>query len=73
MMTARKIFGSANDGRVRSHDPRVARIAALETELEKLSDEQLRARTDQFRKQVAEGKGLDGVPRHRPDPTRQET
>ena len=56
---ARKFFGSANDRRVKQYRPRVDAINALEPELEKLSDDQLRARTDQFRKEVADGKGLD--------------
>src|SRR5262245_38783205 len=56
---ARKIFGSSNERRIKAYQPRVAAINALEKELEKLSDEQLRARTDQFRKQYAEGTSLD--------------
>jgi len=56
---ARKIFGSANDRRVRAYQPRVDQINALEPELAKLSDDALRARTDEFRKQVADGKPLD--------------
>jgi preprotein translocase subunit SecA len=47
---ARKLFGSSNDRRVRSHHPRVAEINALEKELEALSDDELRARTEQFKK-----------------------
>ncbi len=58
---ARKLFGTANDRRVRAYQPKVAAINALEPELEKLSDEQLRARTDEFRKQVADGASLDDV------------
>ncbi|WP_350335425.1 preprotein translocase subunit SecA [Coralliovum pocilloporae] len=58
---ARKIFGSANDRRVKSYSPRIAQINALEAELEKLSDEQLRARTDEFRKQLADGATLDSL------------
>ena len=46
---ARKLFGSANDRRVRKYQPRVDAINALEKELEKLSDEALRARTEAFR------------------------
>ncbi len=56
---ARKIFGSANDRRVRAYQPRVDQINALEPELAKLSDEALRARTEEFRKQAAAGKPLD--------------
>jgi preprotein translocase subunit SecA len=58
---ARKIFGSANDRRVKGLRPRVEEINALETELEALSDEQLRARTDDFRRQVADGTSLDDL------------
>jgi preprotein translocase subunit SecA len=46
---ARKLFGSANERRIRSYQPRVAEINALEKELEALSDEALRARTDAFK------------------------
>jgi preprotein translocase subunit SecA len=58
---ARKIFGSANDRRLRTYDPKVAAINALEPELEALSDEALRARTDEFRRQVAAGASLDDL------------
>jgi preprotein translocase subunit SecA len=58
---ARKLFGSANDRRIKSYQPRVAAINALEKELEALSDEALRARTGDFRKQLAEGKELDDI------------
>src|SRR5476651_1293872 len=58
---ARKLFGSANERRIRSYQPRVAEINALEQELEALSDEALRGRTDTFKKQVAEGASLDDI------------
>jgi preprotein translocase subunit SecA len=58
---ARKLFGSANDRRIRSYRPRVEEINALEKELEQLSDEALRARTDMFKKQIAEGQTLDNI------------
>ena len=58
---ARKLFGSANERRIRSYLPRVAEINALEKELEALSDEALRARTDEFKKQVADGASLDDI------------
>ena len=50
---AKKIFGSANDRRLKTYDARVAAINALEPEVAALSDEQLRARTDEFRAQLA--------------------
>src|SRR5471032_2217013 len=58
---ARKLFGSANERRIRSYQPRVAEINALEPELEALSDEALRGRTDAFKKQIAEGVSLDDI------------
>src|SRR6266496_2611245 len=58
---ARKLFGTSNERRIKSYLPRVAQINALEKQLEGLSDEALRARTDAFKKQVAEGASLDDV------------
>src|SRR6201987_647002 len=58
---ARKLFGSSNDRRVRKYQPRVDEINELEPELVKLSDDELRARTEAFKKQVADGASLDDV------------
>jgi preprotein translocase subunit SecA len=58
---ARKLFGSSNDRRVRKYQPRVDEINELEPELIKLSDDQLRARTGEFKKQLAEGASLDDI------------
>ena len=60
-VVARKLFGSANDRRIRKYQPRVDAINALEPELVKLTDDQLRARTEQFKKELAEGKTLDDI------------
>ena len=57
----RKFFGSSNDRRVRKYQPRVDAINELEAELSKLSDEELRARTAQLKKEVAEGTSLDDL------------
>ena len=58
---ARKLFGTSNDRRIRQYRSRVDAINALEPELEKLSDEELRGRTAEFKKQLAEGKTLDDI------------
>jgi preprotein translocase subunit SecA len=58
---AKKIFGSVNDRRLKSYRPKVAAINAMEAELEALSDEQLRARTDEFKAQLAAGRTLDDI------------
>ncbi|ABD05241.1 protein translocase subunit secA [Rhodopseudomonas palustris HaA2] len=58
---ARKLFGSSNDRRIKAYQARVAAINALEPEVAALSDEALRARTDEFRAQLAAGKTLDDL------------
>jgi preprotein translocase subunit SecA len=58
---ARKIFGSSNDRRIKGLRPRAAEINALEAETQALSDEALRGRTDEFRKQIAAGAKLDDL------------
>ncbi|GEO86344.1 MULTISPECIES: preprotein translocase subunit SecA [Alphaproteobacteria] len=58
---ARKLFGSANERRVRSYQPKVAAINALEESMKALSDEALAGKTQEFRKQLAEGKKLDDL------------
>jgi preprotein translocase subunit SecA len=59
---AKSIFGSANDRRLKGYRPKVAAINAMEKELEGLSDEALRARTETFRGEIASGaKSLDDL------------
>jgi len=58
---AKKIFGSSNERRVKSLRPKVAAVNALEDEMRALSDDELRARTDQFRADLANGAKLDDI------------
>jgi preprotein translocase subunit SecA len=58
---AKAIFGTSNDRQVKKYLPRVEAINALEPELAKLSDAQLRDRTAAFRAELAAGKTLDDV------------
>ncbi|MFZ3358628.1 MAG: preprotein translocase subunit SecA [Xanthobacteraceae bacterium] len=58
---ARKLFGSSNDRRIRAYRSRVDEINALEKELEALTDEALRGRTEEFKKQLAAGRTLDDI------------
>jgi len=58
---AKKIFGTANDRRLKGYRPKVAAINALEPEIQKLSDDELAARTVQFREELAAGKSLDDL------------
>ena len=56
-----KVFGSSNDRRLKRYRPIVAAINALEPEFLALSDEALRAKTQQFRAELANGKKLDDL------------
>ena len=58
---ARKFFGSANERQIKGYRPRVDAINALEPEMKALSDDALRERTAEFRKQLADGKTLDDI------------
>src|SRR5665213_1262610 len=58
---ARKIFGSANDRRIKGYLPKIDAINAMEGELTGLSDEALRARTADFRAQLAAGTDLEDL------------
>ncbi len=52
---ARKVFGTPNDRKVKSVRPLVAQINALEPEFAALSDDGLKAKTEEFKKRVQEG------------------
>ena len=59
---ASKFFGSSNERRIKAYRPRVEAINALEAEVSELSDDDLRARTEVFRAQIASGeKTLDDL------------
>jgi preprotein translocase subunit SecA len=55
---AAKLFGSANDRKIKAYRPTVDAINALEPELEQLTDAELKARTEAFRAQLVEGATL---------------
>lgn len=57
----RNFFGNLNERKLKPYAKRVERINALEPEFEKLTDEQLRAKTDFFKQQYAEGQSLDDL------------
>src|SRR5437764_1099050 len=58
---ARRLFGSANDRYVKSLGPIVSAINELEPQLEAMSDDELRARTQHFKQQLADGTELDDI------------
>ena len=56
-----KVFGTANERELKRLTPTVAQINALEPATRALSDEQLRARTAEFRQRVSAGETLDEI------------
>ena len=58
---AGKVFGTANERKLKKYPSIVVQINALEPEVEKLSDEALRARTEAFRKRVKDGTPLEDL------------
>ncbi|MDP1656129.1 MAG: preprotein translocase subunit SecA [Hylemonella sp.] len=56
-----KIFGSRNDRLLKQYRTVVARINALEPQFEKLNDDELRGKTQEFRDRVAKGEALDAL------------
>ena len=55
------LFKSYSEKEVKRVQPIVNKINSLEPEMEKLSDAELRAKTDYFKKQLADGKTLDDI------------
>ena len=57
----KKIFGSANDRKVKAIRPLVEKINALESEFEVLTDEELIAKTREFAERANNGESLDDL------------
>lgn len=55
------IFGTKNDREVKRMRKTVVKINALEPQYEKLSDEELRGKTEEFKKRLANGETLDDI------------
>ncbi|CAN5416089.1 preprotein translocase subunit SecA [soil metagenome] len=58
---AKKFFGSSNERKVKAMSAKVARINALEPEYAALSDEALKAKTEEFKGRLAQGESLDDL------------
>ena len=56
-----KIFKSYSEKEVNRVMPIVEKINSLEEEISKLTDEQLKNKTNEFKKQLEEGKTLDDI------------
>ncbi|WP_100656581.1 preprotein translocase subunit SecA [Alteromonas flava] len=58
---AKKIFGSRNDRLLKKMSKTVDAINGLEADLEQLSDEQLKAKTGEFKQRIEQGEALDAL------------
>ncbi len=58
---ARAIFGTANDRSLKAYQRRVPQVNALEPAMQALSDDELRAKTAEFRARLADGASLDDL------------
>ncbi len=56
-----KVFGSQHERDVKKMLPMVASINGIEPEIQALSDDQLRAKTDEFRTRLSQGETLDDL------------
>ena len=56
-----KIFGSRNERLLKGYQRKVDDISALENSFRALSDEQLRAKTDEFRRRLKEGESIEDI------------
>src|SRR5258706_3280096 len=56
-----KVIGTQNEREIKRLRPLVAEISALEPQIQALTDDQLRGRTVEFRKRVADGESLDDL------------
>ena len=56
-----KIFGSSNGRSLKRIEPIVNKIESYDETMQKLSDEQLKAKTDEFKKRLKEGETLDDI------------
>ena len=57
----KRLFGSSNERRLKGYRPKIAAINALEPQFEALSDEALKAKTAEFRAELAAGAALDSL------------
>ncbi len=61
MLDLKKLFGSSNDRKVKTMMSKVAAINAMEPQMAAMSDDALRAKTDEFKGRVAAGETLESL------------
>ena len=58
---AKKIFGTPNDRKIKAVRPLVQKINDLEPSFEALSDDEIKTKTDEFKKRISDGEALDAI------------
>ena len=61
MSIIEKVFGTHSDRELKRIEPIVKKIESYRDEMGKLTDEELRGRTAEFKRRVAEGESLDNI------------
>jgi preprotein translocase subunit SecA len=56
-----KIAGSYNERQLKKYEPKIKRINELFEEYDKLSDEELKAKTQEFKERLQKGETLDDI------------
>ncbi len=57
----KKIFGTTNDRKIKAVRPLVKKINDLEPEFKALNDDQIKAKTEEFKKRISDGESLDAI------------
>ena len=58
---AKKVFGTKNDREIKKYGQLVATINALESKYEKYSDDELKAKTNEFKNRLEKGETTDSI------------
>jgi len=58
---AKKVFGTPNDRKIKAVQPLIAKINNLEPEFQALSDDQIKAKTEEFKIRIKDGESLDSL------------
>ncbi|MBA2483992.1 MAG: hypothetical protein H0V39_06155, partial [Nitrosomonas sp.] len=57
----KKVFGSRNDRMIKQYSQIVSTVNGLESAIGALSDNELRAKTDEFKQRITNGEKLDAM------------
>lgn len=57
----KKVFGTANNRALKKYRAKVEKINALESDIQKLTDEELKNKTLEFKERLSNGESLDDI------------